>query len=526
MQDFQEILDCVNFILSLPNVHEFEDLTNSSPIKHNIDRFCVWYNVTGLQSWEEIKQLPSLRRLKILPVYINDYDTDYVYLSQENIIKCLEEDTENISFNILNCGFVEGLKMPRVLDRNEDSETENFWVKFPAYPCCPLYYVQKNYRNSLIMTSRNVISRPHTDVETPGTTVLSLLKGRKIFICLQEPLSQEEISLEEFLDAIISKKKEAFYVDMASNDVISFPVEAFHFVITLENSIAAYFQVLGQVEIDHYTDIGLNLDLSGIQKPSVFKNHICLKDESFGSNLTLESIYSLKMHLQRAIPFSLQEDASFYSFNDLFFHISKLLTQKQVAIRRSPAKDLYVEEEYAIFEQAGIDVKILRLAFNFGLMIHDLLKYQISKREDPSIQFTCGLDSMKTNLPFIREMGTIIPILTTIPEEKDMIKGDTFRARFCRHFSFQKALLLRKLALNLHASSVELYNGIPLEKVFQETQKDLLLLGLLPEKMTMDGRYKYETQNELETLKNLKQQLVNLLSDPIRKRIMNEFDNQ
>jgi Mg2+/Co2+ transporter CorB len=136
MQEYRRVINYINHIATLDNVHEFEDVTfTADDIKFNTQKFLVWFNRKDVQSWEEIQGFATLKKYKRLPVYVNNYDADVLFLPTENIIRCLNKESEeiNVNFNVLNSGFIPELKAPSVLARNIDDVKQNYWVEFPRY---------------------------------------------------------------------------------------------------------------------------------------------------------------------------------------------------------------------------------------------------------------------------------------------------------------------------------------------------------------------------------------------------------
>jgi hypothetical protein len=419
---------------------------------------------------------------------------------------------------MLNCGYVKELKMPKVLKRNENDVEENFWVKFPQYSCCPMKFQEQNYRNSIILTSPKFVTPPHTDIGTPGTTVFTVHKGRKLMVFLKSSSVQEEgLSIDDFFDRIIRGKEETYFIDIRQNDVISFPIDCFHLVVTMEATVASFFQVLGPVEKAHFKSIGVECreDLGTVR---VLEDHICFNQHQ-EDHINLETIYEVRRYLKKCIPFSSRlKDNEKYSFNDLFFHCAKLLKEKEVNITRFHSKQFYHPEETAIFEIAQIDVRHLRLAFYITSLVTDLIKYRLNPDEE---KFHCGFQKQKSLLPLIRELGSVIPILNYIPNDNELFWDDTFRARFCREFCFQKLLLVRRIVRRLHVSSLDLYKDMDPKQVLSETEKDLLDWNLLPTQISLHKGFKSEEahveKNQIET------SFTVLVENQDRKKLIREF---
>jgi hypothetical protein len=384
----------------------------------------------------------------------------------------------------------------------------------------------------LILTSKHWVTHPHNDLGTPGTSILTVHKGRKIFICLESQVEDENLTLFDFFDRIIQNRNHAYMMEIRKNDCISFPADSIHVVLTLENSVASYYTALHSPELDHMKKIGYQFSISRNIRNVKKIDHICWSNGNFDNSFTIESVYAMKMELSKAIPFCGDNLNIQYSFNDLFYFCSKLLTEKNVSVRRFYKGEHYHPNEHQIFLEAGIDTKILRLAFHMCLMIHDLMIHEVEQIDNPNAVFVCGTSS---SLSLYRGMGTIIPILKKVPELGDARIVDTFRARFCRNFCFQKSLLLRKLILNIKTPSIEIYKGIPVQEVILETEKDLLDHNLLPASLSFGLNYykpiqedinQNELEFELKSLTKLKQKYNQLVESTAQRKIwMYEFLN-
>jgi hypothetical protein len=274
---------------------------SSEEVSGNNEKFMVWHD-KSIHSWDEIKSLESFRKLKILPALI-DVESVPVYLSTNSLINYIDNPNSlhsEITFNMYNSGFLDDMKPPEVFSRDPDNEADNIWVKFPQYNCCPNEYQESNYRNSLFITSKNYVSLPHRDLETPGSSVIALNKGRKLIACI--PVGEtdfEDLTVDKFFELIMKDRCECRFIDFREGDIASFPYDCFHIVLTLEPSVMSYFQILGTEELNYMEQKGSTFDVSKIMAGKVTKvrDHLCMVSESDSYNLGLDTIFEIRNEL-------------------------------------------------------------------------------------------------------------------------------------------------------------------------------------------------------------------------------------
>lgn len=194
----KELVVYLDRIVSLANKNKlksFNIMDSDEKINENFDKFLTW-QTNSLQRFEDIVKFASFKERKVMPVYVKHTDSDPVYITTNSVFQYFTEENSHIQipFNCLHTGNVEELDLPTCVNNPQ----ENLWETYPPYKCCPDCYVQPCYRNSLVLTSKGFVTMPHEDSDTPGTTVVSVHKGRKLWLFLSQDLSGQDINIETF----------------------------------------------------------------------------------------------------------------------------------------------------------------------------------------------------------------------------------------------------------------------------------------------------------------------------------------
>jgi hypothetical protein len=195
---FLDIMNRVNGLFEKKLIIPFEMLDNNKKIDKNYDRFLCWCD-QKVESVDELFAFESMCKLKRLPVWLKNTGADEILVDKDSIKNSIKE-ISNLTWNVLRTGFIPELNPPDIID-----SSDNLWDEFPKYTCCPDCYTKENLKNSLIISSRGFITLPHTDTSFPGTTIVSIHEGRKLFICLEPGIQEtfngdDDISIEQFFE--------------------------------------------------------------------------------------------------------------------------------------------------------------------------------------------------------------------------------------------------------------------------------------------------------------------------------------
>jgi hypothetical protein len=387
-----EMTDKILKVVRTLNTVEFKVFEQGNLQLYNVDKFIVSNDAQYRMDWQDILFSDKMASMEVVNAYIN-MSLSPVSLKRKDIQEFfMGVKNLNFSFNVFNTGIHEYLKTPEVFQLNDNDNLLNF---LPSPDCCDGQFHKANFKNSVIFSSKGFLTTVHRDVDTPGTNIVHLAKGRKLWIFLDNLDATLQLnSIEEFLDEIVTGRITPVVIDMVAGQTISFPMAAPHIVLTLENSIMPFWTFLSQHEIrwmrkenfwdDVVKENNLLLDLEFERRPTIraIPNHACLRTaENIPIILELDTLNNLTQDLQSLSDQVAKKSLShvIYSLNDIIFYVWKIISQSNSAFsfrKRNRTANLFTKEQSVLFKQNGLNEECLSAAYFCGRCIHDVLKFK------------------------------------------------------------------------------------------------------------------------------------------------------
>ena len=502
----------------------------------NVDKFIVSNDKEYHCDWKEILYSQKLNSMKTLNAYIN-MSLSPVCLERSDIQDFFSDQTDpsiNFSFNVFNTGVHEYLKTPGVFKENEKNNLLNL---LPAPKCCDNEFSKANFKNSVIFTSKGFLTTVHRDVDTPGTNIVHLSKGRKIWIFLNNLESNIELtSLEQFMDEISSQRSKAVVIDMVAGQTISFPMAAPHIVLTVENSIMPYWTFLSTNEIDwlkgngywnyvlSQNDFLFSLDLG--QKPDlqVIANHTCSKTgKNIGFTLGLQLMNSLILDLQRLKESVVKETLSnvIYSFNDIIFYVWKIISLSKISSnfhKNVRTRDIFTDEQLVLFNNNGLNEKCVTAAYYCAKCIHEILKFNAGLIQ--KLEFGIKRHEWVINaLNFLSETApTMFPMLQNIPDNQ--ITSTNYEADKYRFIHVHLTLITYRLLTNDDMTTFHRFQNTEIRQALDVCEQTLYYKRLLVPVVNISQTLKPAAAEEDEN--NIFQLYQEINSDPTTADILEQ----